>query len=93
MKYPTRIYCTEADKSLLWDRWQDGAVDDFTLSEISPGTWRFEGTIIHGDDPYLPCDRIGEIRLNYPSELSGWIIDRRKPSHKISAIPGNVPRN
>jgi hypothetical protein len=45
MKYPTRIYYTEADKSLMWARWQDGAVDDFTLSEISPGTWRFEGTM------------------------------------------------
>ena len=22
MKYPTRIYYTEADKSLMWDRWQ-----------------------------------------------------------------------
>lgn len=24
MKYPTRIYYTEADKSLMWDRWQRG---------------------------------------------------------------------
>ncbi len=24
MKYPTRIYNTEADKSLMWDRWQKG---------------------------------------------------------------------
>ena len=24
MKYPTRIYYTEADKSLIWDRWQKG---------------------------------------------------------------------
>jgi IS30 family transposase len=24
MKYPTRIYCTEADKSLMWDRWENG---------------------------------------------------------------------
>ena len=24
MKYSTRIYYTEADKSLMWDRWQDG---------------------------------------------------------------------
>ncbi len=24
MKYPTRIYYTEADKSLMWDRWQKG---------------------------------------------------------------------
>jgi len=24
MKYPTRIYYTEADKALMWDRWQKG---------------------------------------------------------------------
>ena len=24
MKYPKRIYYTEADKSLMWDRWQRG---------------------------------------------------------------------
>ena len=24
MKYPTRIYYTEADKALMWDRWQGG---------------------------------------------------------------------
>ena len=24
MKYPTRIYYTETDKSLMWDRWQKG---------------------------------------------------------------------
>ena len=24
MKYPTRIYYTETDKGLMWDRWQKG---------------------------------------------------------------------
>ena len=24
MKYPTRIYCTETDKALMWDRWEKG---------------------------------------------------------------------
>jgi len=24
MGYPTRIYYTEADKALIWDRWQKG---------------------------------------------------------------------
>ena len=24
MKYPTRIYYTDADKSLMWDRWEEG---------------------------------------------------------------------
>jgi len=24
MKYPRRIYYTESDKSLMWDRWQEG---------------------------------------------------------------------
>ena len=24
MKYRTRIYYTEADKALMWDRWQQG---------------------------------------------------------------------
>jgi len=24
MKYPTRIYYTETDKALMWDRWQNG---------------------------------------------------------------------
>ena len=24
MKYPTRIYYTEVDKSLMWDRWKKG---------------------------------------------------------------------
>ena len=24
MGYPTRIYYTEADKALMWDRWQKG---------------------------------------------------------------------
>ena len=24
MKYPTRIYYTETDKAMMWDRWQKG---------------------------------------------------------------------
>ena len=24
MKYPTRVYYTEKDKALMWDRWQKG---------------------------------------------------------------------
>jgi len=24
MKYPTRIYYTETDEALMWDRWQKG---------------------------------------------------------------------
>ena len=24
MKYPTRIYYTETDKAMMWDRWQQG---------------------------------------------------------------------
>ena len=24
MKYPTRIYYTETDKALMWDRWEKG---------------------------------------------------------------------
>ena len=24
MKYPTRIYYTETDKALMWDRWEQG---------------------------------------------------------------------
>ena len=24
MKYPTRIYYTETDKGLMWDRWEKG---------------------------------------------------------------------
>ena len=24
MKYPTRIYNTDTDKALMWDRWQRG---------------------------------------------------------------------
>jgi len=30
MGYPTRIYYTEADKALMWDRWQKGE----SLNEI-----------------------------------------------------------
>lgn len=48
------------------DHWRDGVVSDFTLSEISPGTWQFIGTIVHGDDPFVVCDRIGSIVLDYP---------------------------
>lgn len=48
------------------DRWQNGVVNDFTLSEISPGTWQFAGAISHGADPFEVCDRIGNITLEYP---------------------------
>ncbi len=27
MKYPTRIYYSEADKGLMWDRWEKGIFD------------------------------------------------------------------
>ena len=52
--------------SPVQDRWQDGVINNFTMTEISPGTWRFTGTIIHGEDPFVPCDRIGSIVLEYP---------------------------
>jgi hypothetical protein len=41
MKQRPRIYYTEADKSLMWDRWQKGSdvsvrLNDFSASFSSP---------------------------------------------------------
>jgi len=54
------------------DRWQDGVVADFTLSELSQGTWRFTGSIVHGADPFLPCDRMGGARFTYSGGALVW---------------------
>ena len=40
MGYPTRIYYTEADKALMWDRWQKGEspywlLDSHRLGEVT----------------------------------------------------------
>jgi hypothetical protein len=59
--------------SPVQDRWQDGVINNFTMTEISPGTWRFTGTIIHGEDPFVPCDRIGSFVLEYPGGRMGNI--------------------
>jgi len=40
MKYPTRIYYTEADKSLMWDRWQKGeSLNAIGRSDPRPVNW------------------------------------------------------
>ena len=37
MKYPTRIYYTEADKALMWDRWREGeSLKNYFLSPDVP---------------------------------------------------------
>ena len=42
MKYPTRIYHTDADNGLMWDRWEEGE----SLNSYSPSlrSWSFINT-------------------------------------------------
>ena len=35
MKFPTRIYYTEADKALMWDRWQKGDWVSYRSSDLT----------------------------------------------------------
>ncbi|MGB5625391.1 MAG: hypothetical protein WBM61_06655 [Woeseiaceae bacterium] len=45
MKYPTRIHYTEADKMLMWDRWQKGE----SLNFIGRHFGRSRSSVYHLD--------------------------------------------
>ena len=44
MKYPARIYYTESDKALMWDRWQRGESLSARSTALSGGGWHDRGT-------------------------------------------------
>ncbi len=52
------------------DRWVVGDLAPFSVSETTPGTWRFKGRITNGTDPFLAGDNFGEFRVQH----SGGII-------------------
>ena len=52
MKYPTRIYYTEADKAFMWDRWQKGDSLGSIARHFGRGQSTIQGILI----------RIGGIR-------------------------------
>ena len=39
MKYRTRTFYTEADKALMWDRWQKGALESVAMCLLNV-IWR-----------------------------------------------------
>ena len=63
------------------DRWLDEAVTDFKSRMIVEGTWQFIGSIAHGEDPYQPGDRLGEIRVADAGGAHVW------SNHPIDAQP------
>ena len=77
MKYPTRIYYTEADKSLMWDRWQRGE----SLSSIARHFGRSH-TSIQGI-----LSRTGGIRppLRRRSRLALTLAEREEISRGVFA--------
>lgn len=70
------------------DRWLDGEVADFKSRRIVDGTWQFIGSIVNGENPYLPGDQLGEIRLYHPGGSMAWtnhpILAQPPPSLSVS---------
>lgn len=40
------------------DRWQDGGITDWSLTNLGGGEWRFEGSVDTGADPFTPDDNV-----------------------------------
>jgi len=61
MKYPTRIHYTEADKMLMWDRWQKGE----SLNFIGRHFGRSRSSVYHLDG----CNRLRSQSVNATPKL------------------------
>jgi hypothetical protein len=85
MGYPTRIYYTEADKALMWDRWQKGE----SLNEIGRHFGRSHSSIqniLSQTGGIRPPDRKRSRRclsLSEREEISRGVV--------IHVLPGQVP--
>jgi len=53
----------------LFDRWQDGAIPEgnFTITDLSGGSWRVEGTVPNGTEPLVVGDEVAFFKVRTTS--------------------------
>ena len=75
MKYPPRIYYTEADKALMWDRWQKGESLNAIARHFGRSHSSIQGVLA----------RTGEIRpaLRRGSRLALTLAEREESSRGV----------
>ena len=92
MGYPTRIYYTQADKALMWDRWQKGE----SLNEIGGHFGRSHSSIqniVSQTGGIRPPDRKRSRRclsLSEREEISRGVVAERSV-RSIAADIGRAP--
>ena len=92
MKYPTRVYYTEKDKALMWDRWQKGDSLNAIARDFGRGHSSVQGIFARtgGIRPRLRERAKRTLRLSEREEISRGIVAGRS-LRCIAASLGRAP--
>ena len=92
MKYPTRIYYTEADKSLMWDRWQKGASLNAIGRHFGRGHSSIQNVLSQTGGIRPPKRRRSRLALTMAEreEISRGVVADQS-LRRIAAILGRAP--
>ena len=97
MKYPTRIYYTEADKALMWDRWQEGESLNSIARHFGRGHSSIQG-ILSRTGGIRPAPRRRSRRaltLSEREEISRGVVaghSSRSIASELGRAPSTVSR-
>ena len=97
MKYPTRIYYTEADKALMWDRWQKGESLNSIARHFGRGHSSIQG-ILSRTGGIRPAPRRRSRRaltLSEREEISRGVVaghSSRSIASELGRAPSTVSR-
>ena len=92
MKYPTRIYYTEADKSLMWDRWRKGASLNAIGRHFGRGHSSIQNVLSQTGGIRPPKRRRSRLALTMAEreEISRGVVADQS-LRRIAAILGRAP--
>jgi len=97
MKYPTRIYYTEADKSLMWDRWQKGESLNSIARHFGRSHSSIQGILSRTGGIRPAPRRRSRVALTLPEreEISRGVVAGQSPrsiASEIGRAPSTVSR-
>ena len=92
MKYPTRIYYTETDKSLMWDRWQKGEALNSIARHFDRSHSSIQGVLARTGGIRPPQRRRSRLALTLSEreEISRGVVAGQS-LRSIAATLGRVP--